>query len=1174
MSERVWTENQKKAINARGMQVLVSAAAGSGKTAVLTERVKNVLCDTDNPCAVSEILVVTFTRAAATEMRDRIYKALSDEMSKNGGNNDYLYRQMIMLPTADICTIDSFCAKIVRENFHLANVGADFKILDEKDSAELMADSAEEVINELYENSDNGFHILTKLFLNERDDASLKDVIISLYKYSRAYPVPFKWLDEVAEKFSPDKTPDETGLTEIVYKYMSVFADFYLNAFEKCIDMMNEDGNFGADYYMRFERTGENLKKIKIACDVKNWNYLVSVLRGGIIEKQRLKASKADEYTKNFVKEVFGELESDLKTLLKRTLPTIEEHKIDCEKLYPAVQKLCFAVKRLTAVLDEKKDERKSYTFDDILHKCIDLLVCYNQDGTEEKTQLAKELCAKYKEILIDEYQDTNRAQNTVFEVISRNKTNLYAVGDVKQSIYRFRLASPDLFTELKSELAPYDEKVHPSKIILEKNFRSREGITHAVNAVFEKVMSDEVGEIDYNTEEYLYFGADKFPEKGTADAEILFIDKDAENGDLTEPETVASYIKSVVASGAVVGLKDNTRKVQWGDFCILLRSMTKASDFADELKKNGIPVSLSVSGESCDYNEIRFLISLIKVVNNPLVDIPLVAVMMSPVFGFTPDELAEIRTISRKSDIYACLVKYSETSAKARSFLDKISLYRNIAAAYPVNDFVKFLVTDTAVADIYFASGEGEQRKANVKGFVKSAEDFANSRRTGLNDFVRYIDNACANGGLVAFQSSSDDTNSVKIMSVHKSKGLEFPYVILANCSKRINKRDSFASLTVARETGIGLKIRDDELFTQYHTLSSVATEKAILFGDQSEELRVLYVAMTRAKEHIVFVCDTSSKSLKRRVRLNSLLSGNKTGKLHPYAVYRASTVSDWILSAFSQHRDCGIIRDLCSLPSYRCEDTSNFGIDTRLNFADLPSLQQGKTPDENAPVDDELLKTLKQNISYSYKYDFSGILAKRTASSTENHIRKKEYFADKKPDFLSDKLTAAQRGTAIHKFLEICDFKAAANNCRGEADRLLKNGYLTETEAEILDFSAVDAFFESDIGKRLLASKQILKEYEFSVLKNAEELYDNLPDEARKEEIVVQGKFDCAFTENGKAVLIDYKTDNITDESLFVKKYSEQLKIYADALFECIGTEVKEKYIYSFKLKKFIEI
>lgn len=1171
-----WTPAQKKAIDARGMQVLVSAAAGSGKTSVLTERVKNILCDTDELCSVNDILVVTFTRAAATEMRDRIYSALKETVTLRDSNTDYLRRQMTLLPTADICTIDSFCAKVVKENFANAGVGVDFKILDDKDINEITAQCVEDVINELYEENDDDFKALTTMFLNERNDKLLAEVIITLYNYSRSYPSPFMWLDNVAESFDSEKTPDQTTWADVLYKYVGMFADFHYSRLMRCVALMEDSGGFSPDYFVRFTSSAENLRNLKNTVEDRNWDGMVSLIREGIVVKVTARNSKVDDVLKKLTQDVFGDFEDDVKNLQKHTLPLCSEHKSDSAILYPIIKKLCDSVKRLTFKLDEIKSQKNSYSFDDILHKCIDLLVNFNGDSWE-KTQLATTLSNKYKEILIDEYQDTNEAQNIIFEAISRNKQNLYVVGDVKQSIYRFRLASPELFMSLRHSLPEYDGKVHPSQITLDCNFRSRKGVDEAVNYIFSTLMSESVGEVDYNEKEKLTFGATWYSEKQTPDTEILCLDCGSmKSGEATicEASNVAEYIDNLIDSKVMVTTKDGERPIRSSDICILLRSMkNKADYYVDALKQIGISATAVVDGDTSESKEMRILISLIKVINNPLMDIPLIAVLLSPLFGFTPDELAEIRMINTKSELYTCLVKYAVNNKKAMDFVNKLQLYRNIAASYPINEFVRFVIDDTSIKDIYSAVNGGNTRRDNIRGFRKFADDFTANARNGLNSFVRYIDNALDNGSFRSLDTSND-SEGVKIMSIHKSKGLEFPYVIVADCSKNFNKRDSYNSLTLSRETGIGVKIRDDKLFTRYHTVSSAATEKAILFGGASEELRVLYVAMTRAKEHLTFVCSVSGKQLAKRVRMNNILSRSSSGELHPYAVFRANSMSEWLLTCFANHKDCEIVRELCDYNTVNFDGFS-FGVDTSCILTGTVIREEEIINDEeDVQVDYDLLDSINKKLSVDYNYNCDGILAKRAASSTEIKEVKSEYFAKTKPRFMQDSLTGADRGNAIHKFLELCDFNASLENPEIEKQKLFNEGKLTEAELQVIDNDALCSFFSSDVFKRLQSSVCVYKEYEFSFLKKAGELYRDVQPHIASEEIVVQGKLDCAFLENDMWVLIDYKSDNIKNESSFVTQYKPQIDIYSEALAQCTGYEVKERYLYSFKLKKFISI
>ena len=1177
---RQWTESQLKAVEARGMQVLVSAAAGSGKTTVLTERVKNILSDTDNPCSVSEILVVTFTRAAATEMRDRIYDALREGCAVDDANSDYLRRQMTLLPTADIYTIDSFCSKIVRENFAMADVGVDFRLLDEKDSAQLMGDALELLINELYDENDEAFRSLTSMFLNERDDKQLAEIIKTLYEYSRSYPSPEIWLNDLAEAFSCDKTPNDTVWAETIYKFLSMFCDFHYKRHMRCVALMEESSGFSAEYLRRFNATAERVQILNNLVSSRDWDGLVGVIREGLVVKVPARNSKVDEGLKKLTQEVFQEYEDEVSALEKRALPTIDEHKEDARKLYPIIKKLCESVNRLGVILSATKKDLNSYSFDDILHKCIKLLIAYDDAGSWHLTAIGQALRSKYKEILIDEYQDTNEAQNIIFEALSRDCTNLYCVGDVKQSIYRFRLASPELFMNLRRNLSDYDGSKKPSQITLDRNFRSRKGIDEAVNFVFKALMSPEIGEIDYNEREELTFGATYYPEKSTPDTEMIYVDAGSmKTAEATEAEAkvVAEYIKRVLDSKVSITTKQGVRPIRSSDICVLLRSIkNKVKVYTEALEKLGISSSAVLDGDISDTKEIRLLGVLIKSVNNPLDDISLIAVMLSPIFGFTPDEIAEIRMVDRRAELYTCAEDYGKTSLKTRNFLKKLALYRNTASSLPMDEFIKFLVEDTGINDIFLSMTDGESRKANIRGFVKFAEDFINSGRNGLNAFVRYYDNAVANGSLRSY-GASGGVDGVQFMSIHKSKGLEFPYVIIADCSKGFNKQDSYKSLLLSRETGIGLKIRDDENFTKYHTVSSAATEKSVLFGSASEELRVLYVAMTRAKEHLAFVCTVTGKSTAKRIRLNNTLSFDANGKLHPYAVYRASSMSEWLLSAFAKHKDCGILREKAEYETATFNGDS-FSMDTTyVDFTeDGVFVEVDEKTNENGvvAVDDELLKLIEEKTEYKYPYDYSGVLAKVAASSTENNKTQRGYFATEKPAFLNKAFTGASRGTAIHKFLELCDFTCANENPEAEIERLKTAGILNEREAEVLDAQSIFKFFNNPLGERLLNSSRVLKEYEFAFLKKAGELYNNLSADIADEDIVIQGKLDCAFIEDGEAVLIDYKTDNITDENAFVQMYSPQLSIYTEALEQCEGIRVKEKYVYSFKLNKFIEI
>ncbi len=1174
MSKPTWTPNQEKAIAARGMQVLVSAAAGSGKTAVLTERAKNIVTDTKNICKMSEILVVTFTRAAAGEMKERIYKALK-EAEKNSENSEYISEQIAAIPLADICTIDSFSSKIVKDNFSKAGVSLDYSVLDEKELSEFKTTAVKEVIEELYEKNSPAFIRLTSMFLSERDDSALSEVILDLYNDSRSYPAPEKWLESVVESFSPLRTPNETVWAESIYKHLELYSDFHHQRLSRARDMIIETGGFTPVFIDKFTYSIDKLETLKKLVAARNWDDMVYHLRDGLYASFNTKNTNVDEYVKALVSDTYKSFKDDTDSLLESfSLPTNEEHKKDCEFLQPAVEVLCESVNSLENVLSEMKAERNAYSFDDILHKCITLLVEFTNEGWI-RTPIALALQDKYKEIFIDEYQDTNQAQNIIFEAISRDCTNLYCVGDVKQSIYKFRLANPELFMKLRKRLNDYDGGAHPSQITLDFNFRSRKGITDVTNFAFNTLMSESVGEIDYNEREALAFGAKYYPVKSTPDVELLCLDyseKKSAEVLLCEAEQVAHYIKKLLNSNITVTTKSGDKPLESSDICILLRTMKdRARVYADALRQLDIPANAVLDGDVSLSKEITLLISLFKIINNPLSDVELISVLFSPLFGFSADELSEVRLIDRNAEFYACLEEYSKTSAKAKNFMQKLSLYRNISASYPLNEFVRFVINDADISNIYLAADNGVARKSNIRGFIDFADKFTESGRSGLGAFCRSLDSAAANKKLTAYGGTSTP-EGVQIMSVHKSKGLEFPYVIVANCFSEFNKSDAKNPLKITRATGIGLKIRDDKAFTSYNTVSSIATEKDILYSSASEELRVLYVAMTRAKEHITFVCSLKTRDgLKKNVRLNNYF-GFTNGKLHPYAVYKSNSVCGWLLNCFSQHKDCQIICDICDIKAQK-----NFCTDFSMDVSPIVDIKNILPPVEefsSFSPNKEVISELEKRVGYKYNFDCTGILAKKTASSTENKISGRDYFANKTPSFVHSDLTGALRGTAIHKFFELCDFNNAAKDPYKEKTVILNNGLMSERELETVDISAVRSFFDSSVGKRLLESKEIYKEYEFSFIMKAGEVYTDIPDDVKNEDIVIQGKLDCAFIENGEGILIDYKSDGITESQKYIDIYSPQLMLYARALEECAGVKVKEKYIYSFKLKKFIKV
>ncbi len=1187
-NKREWTPSQRQAIDARGCELLVTAAAGSGKTSVLTERVKNLLTDPADHCDVSGLLVVTFTRDAAEEMRSRIAAALS------GTDNERLVAE---LPTADICTIDSFVQKVVREHFNSADVSADFRVLDDTEQSLLLNETIEEVIEDAYAQNRPEFAALVNRFVDERDDTNLTSVIGKVYKISRSQASPEQWIADLAEVFRPGTLPDAIPYTDAIYRYYALTAQQYLNrldraeAFLSCyegdplvakdIDKNLANINDLRPYFEQLLEKAEN----------KDWDDFIRYLKNdfslprnfghyskvkGVLEYAAL------DLVTNAVQKTFTFARDGAKT----ELPTAEEHLQDLERLSPLVGEICRLALDVTKRLREVKRERNAYYFDDLLHLCLDLL--RTPEGGE--SDVARDLRAQYDHILIDEYQDTNPAQDAIFKTISRDETNLFFVGDAKQSIYVFRNADPALFIEKRNRFAKYEPGATvPSYITLEENFRSRKGILDAVNAVFGAVMSRDVGQMTYGEEERLNYAAVKAYgacDSGKPDAELWYFERQERPGEpgknksidemrACEAERIARYIRKAVDNGATVSAGENaTRPVKYSDFAILVRQLkNRASIYEEALARYGIPVLSESASNASESPEVLMLHALLQVVNNPTLNVPLVAVLLSPLFGFTADEMTDIRVAAGNGDLYAGLLALADDSPKVKHFLKKLSLYRNIAAAYSIADFVRFAVEDTALIEIY--SADGSERGDNIRAVLRQAEAFTERGQTGLASFLRYLDKLMETGALKAAGNPSG-VNAVRLMTIHKSKGLEFPYVFVADCSTTFKKEDKIVDLSASGASGIGMAVRDDTVFSQYRTLSTVYNEKINDFQQRSESLRVLYVAMTRAKEKLIFCCSAAKSDPIGKVVATQLLDTDENGVVDPMAVLQFASYSELILAVCARGKCGESLRERCGLaPS---EGASLYDVPIDVSIVSADGAADGEIAPAEVPagsINAEKLQAMREKTAWTYPYSgLSTVLAKRTASSAERGVDARWAFATEKPHYLGDSMTGANRGTAIHKFLEYCNFCEADRNLDSEIARLRDAYQLTPEELDVLDTDAVTAFLQSSVGRRLLASPEVLKEYEFSVLRKAGELYDGLTPAEAAEEVVVQGKLDCAFIEDGAAVLIDYKTDKTTDEEVYRNTYAPQLAIYADALTRCRGVPVKEIYLYSFTLKKFIAL
>ncbi|MCH5316371.1 MAG: helicase-exonuclease AddAB subunit AddA [Eubacterium sp.] len=1154
-----WTEQQNNAINARNSNILVSAAAGSGKTAVLVERVLKIITDKNNPVNVDRLLCVTFTNAAAAEMKSRIAARLED-IIRDDPSDINAQRQMSLLPSAKICTVDSFCLNLVKDNFFNLGLSQDFTVLDEAELNVLEESAINTVLDSFYEEKDAEFLRLTELLSSPKDDKALISNIKKIRNYIYAQPFPHKWLRDMAEYYDPSVSFEESVWYPKLIDEIKYALEFGKSLIAECFDMLDVGDEL-------FEKYSNNLSD-----DLRIYDYLLSNISNGwdalVTAFGNVKfptlASK-----RGYISPVKADLAArrDIyKSIVNKDLKPFfcaltEDHANDMQELYPVLIKLCELIEAVDRELSALKEERNGYSFSDIEHFAINLLAEQNENGEPVKSALALDMTNNFYEILVDEYQDTNEAQDLIYNLLS-NGNNCFTVGDVKQSIYRFRLAMPHIFIKKRDEYKDYVEGEEESaRIVFDRNFRSRRNICDYVNFVFSAFMSKRAGEIDYNESEFLNYGAD-YEDKDITSAQIKIL-KNTKRADLDRNEAIyiANTILNKVNSKELVKDKDGYRPIRFGDFAILLRSAKRhIKEYNEVLTSFGIPVICENSSNLFDCNEIKILLSLLRVIDNPMQDIPLLSVMMSPLYGFTADELAQIKTEnSIKGSLYVSVI--NSKSEKVRRFLDEIDMFSKVAVTMSVSYFVRYICEYKSVYAFVNALGNGEQRCRNIGKLIDLAAAFDSSDSVGLTSFIRYIDKvAQSDRGVESASLNPGAENAVTIMSIHHSKGLEFPVVILAGAQGEYNKSDLNEKLLLNPFLGLGVKVHNEERLYDYETIPYAVVRTQNKSALLSENLRTLYVAMTRAKEQ--FISFVTVDNLESKV--NSLASKISDGGVSPYLCLKIRSDGDYLLLAALLHQDGGGLR------SYTDIGIKTIAADFPLDVEIIDSVDEiaENQPDEKSLPNEGIISQIADKLAYQYENAaLSRAAAKRTASGLDESIKSFDYFASAKPAFMNDgEMTPAEKGTAMHAFMQFCDYAGAKRNLEAEIARLADNAFITNAQADCLNREELKMLFDSDFSKRLFKSDKIYRELKISSFVKLREIEDIDSDE----EVLIQGISDCVFEENGELVLVDYKTDRVKSENQLLSMYENQIAFYKKAVAKTLGKRVKEALLYSFCLGK----
>ncbi len=1164
------TREQSLAITTNG-NVLVSAAAGSGKTAVLVERVISRLCDSENGISADRLLIVTFTNAAAAEMRSRIEKRL-DEVIEDNPDNISLLLQKHLLASAKICTIDSFCIDLVRENFEKVGVSPDFKISDGVALAVIDRRVLNSIINRYLEENNATFLELLDIVGAEFDEQNFADFVLEIYNYSRQLPFPKKWFYSLSEPYGKEFDSDN-----LWWKYaISVAVECInnaQNAIKRAKELLGVSEKAQNGYMTAFCELEDRLTVLQKKAILGDWDALFEELENFSSPSLPVVRGVGDISEIITAKDIFKTVTTKtLSRVNKLFFASTEFINAQFKKLYSPLKLLGDILCEFEESLFEEYTKANTYTFHNTEHLALNLL-CEDVGDEIKIRPEAEELLSRFDEVMVDEYQDTNDLQDKLFYVLSDRESKLFVVGDVKQSIYGFRGANPSNFLNKKKRYVPIDNASgdEPKKIILGNNFRCKNEVCDFVNYFFKMFMNDSTGELIYNEEEMLIPAA-KYPETDSVATEFQIITtKGSEySSSVLEGRKIAEYIKNTMSSGCVIKQDDdNLRPAKYSDFTILLRSAKlKAPIIANELKRQGIPVSYS-SEEFLETTEISTFISLLKVIDNPKSDIDLLTVLMSPIFAFTPDKMANLRIADRKSDIYGTIITAAQNGDQlANDFLKQIDNYRILAITNPLPKLISILLLETGYLDTVTAFEDGAKRRNNLLLLNSYAEQFSTDGNLTLSQFLKRIEKLSS--GLKAAAASSGG-DSVKIMSIHASKGLQFPVCIVAGMGSSFNDSEAHESAIYSTEYGLGFKYFDEDEKTKITTLSREAMLDRARATRLEEELRLLYVAMTRTQDKLLFVGSVSDIDKKTDELKSLLISSDYT--INSFVFSRTKSYLDWLILSMLMHPDGKDLRGVGHNIIVK-EDKSrvNLKICDHSQINDLSVAMDVFTESE---PDTDLAKAIAENLSYTYPFEeILTVESKASVSKLVGSAENIKYAFSDRPEFMNKGgLSASQKGTAMHKVMQFFDF-SKFNDIEQELTRLYEWQFITDAELDVIDRDALKIFFESSVFERIKNAITVKREMRFLTEMSAANIAPYLSENLKKEKIIVQGAVDVCFEEDDGIVILDFKTDRVDNAESLVNTYGEQLNIYAAACEKIYGKRVKEKIIYSFFKNKEIAL
>ncbi len=1157
-----WTEEQRCAITNRGGTLLVSAAAGSGKTAVLVQRVLGRVTDMENPCDIDSFLIVTFTKAAASEMRGKISDALA-QRAAGQPDNAHLRRQLMLVHRAHITTVHAFCMSLLREHFYELGLPPDFRTADENEQLAIKQEVLEDVLEAQYAGQSEEFAALVDMLSGGRDDRQLNDIVLELFDKLQASPAPARVLDGFrAQLTQPFDRLADTAFGRELLETARDRIEYGIASLRGALDEMESAPEVREKYAPAFLDDLQRAQALLALVQDGAWDAAVQLCAEICKSRVRLAAIRGYE-DKAFLEQlkaaraVWKEI-SD--TLAEQVLCMYERDvRADRAMMAPASCALCDTVRAFMDAYQQEKLRRGVVDFNDLEHYAVQLLT----DADGAPTPLAREM--HFTEVMVDEYQDTNAVQDTIFRAVSDDEKNIFMVGDVKQSIYRFRLADPAIF--LQKNLAYGDAACvftdAPRRVVLSQNFRSRPEVLDSVNYLFSALMRERLGDLDYTEREALHTGA-QFP-KGTDDYRTEFCVLETDADDEEAPESIrqeakycAARVRRMLDDGFRVtdGRSGALRPCRPEDFAILLRSAKdKAGLFQKELAALGIPSATQEADDMLDTPELLTLVSWLEMIDNPRQDVPLIAAMTSPLAGFTEDELGRIRLADPEGDFYAAVCAAAPEMPKVQAFLQQLEELRLLAADLPVRQLLWHIVDRTGALGIFAAMPGGRARQRNITSLIELAGSFERGGSRGLFAFVRQLREMRASGRPWSAPEREQAAGLVRIMTIHKSKGLEFPIVIVANCAKRFNERDLSKPVLLHEKLGISMRCRDTARGIQYDSLDRHAMLSVMRHEMVSEELRVLYVALTRAKEKLICICalrrpDSQAKKWAAIAALDPIPT---------YALAGANSYAMWLAVPLLRHPGAAPLRALCTqLPELDFDAPDCFCV--RVERYQPVSVHE---TDAYGQVMDTPIcpaPTLRDYAADALR----DLPSKLTATAVPQSFRAQETQEDTVPpkheaqlrrpffDRAARGLTPSEIGTAHHLFLQFCDFARCeqADGRQAELERLREMHILSAEQADCIKLTQIAAFFSSELYRLLGKAERVHREFKFSVLVPAEEYYPEAAD-FPQEQVLLQGVMDCLLELPDGLIIIDFKTDRVYGGGVYARaeQYRAQLAAYRRA-------------------------